>query len=328
MNSKRFVWGIVGIVLSLVIAVWLAAWFLPESYYMSEEYGVWMQQKDYIHSHHEGEPLLLLGDSRMKIDVNPQVLGKDVYSLALAGSTPIEAYYSLRCYLEHNNAPVAVIIGFAPTHLMHMENYTNRGMYYHYYDLNTIDEINANILRLGGKDYRIEARQHEYRLPIIYLTGILHSIGKGNVESNRQSYRNVASRSGGLILNGTIASAKEVIPEEVEESGFTVLPILDYYLRATLELCQQHNILVRVIQLPMSEYGLSRLSRTGYYGEYKDYMQGLQEQYNIPVATEIPVYEHDEYADGSHLNARGTKRFTESLRQTLKADRVWGTLLD
>lgn len=318
MNSKRFVLGIVSIVGGLIVAIWVLAWILPEAYYMSVEYGVWMQQKDYTQSHHEGRPILLLGDSRMKIDVNPQNLGRDAYSLALAGSTPIEAYYSLQRYLKNNDTPSAVIIGYAPTHLMHMENYTNRGMYFHYYDLETTDEINANILRLGGKDYRAEALQHEYRLPIIYLKGILHSIGKGNVEINKKSYQDAVSLSGGMILNGTIAADKEVIPEETKDAGFVVIPILDYYLRATIELCQQNDIPVSIIQLPMSEYGVSRLKQAGYYGEYQQYMWELHDQYDIPVETDISVYEHDEFADGSHLNAEGTKRFTYYLRQKIQ----------
>lgn len=318
MNSKRFSLGIVGIIGGLIVAIWFAAWILPEAYYMSSEYGVWMQQKDYTQSHHAGRPVLLLGDSRMKIDVNPQELGMDAYSLALAGSTPIEAYYSLQRYLENNDRPSAVMIGFAPTHLMHMENYTKRCMYFHYYDLATTDEINANILRLGGKDYRAEALQHEYRLPIIYLKGILHSIGKGNVQINKKSYQEAASLSGGMILNGKIAADKEVLPEETKDAGFAVMPILDYYLRETIELCQQNNIPVRIIQLPMSEYGLSRLQQAGYYGEYQQYMMELQDQYGIPVEMDIPIYEHDEFADSSHLNAEGTKRFTKALQNKLK----------
>ncbi len=317
MNNKRFALGVVTIVCGLVMSIWLAAWILPESYYMSGEYGVWRQQKDYTESHHEGRPMLLLGDSRMKIDVNPQWLGQDVYNLALAGSTPIEAYYSLVRYLTNNENPSAVVIGFAPTHLMYMENYTNRGMYFHYYDSKTIAEINANILRFGGKDYSTEAWQHEYRLPIIYMNGILHSIGKGNVAVNRQTYQKTAALDGGMLIQGTIASDKEVVPEETHAPGFKVLPVLDFYLCKTVELCKQKDIPVRIIQLPMSEYGVQRLVQSGYYGQYKSYMQEFGDKYGILVESEIPVYEHDEFADGSHLNEKGTRRFTEYVRHLL-----------
>jgi len=259
----------------------------------------------------------LLGDSRMKIDVNPQWLEQDAYSLALAGSTPIEAYYSLERYLAHNDNPSAVIIGFAPTHLMYMENYTNRGMYFHYYDSKTIDEINAEILHFGGKDYSTEALQHEYRLPIIYLSGILHSIGKGNVAINRQTYQETAALDGGMLIKGTIAADKEVVPEETHDPGFKVLPVLDYYLGKTIELCKQKEIPVRIIQLPMSEYGVQRLRQSGYYGQYKSYMQDMGDKYGILVESEIPVYEHDEFADGSHLNEIGTRRFTDYVQNML-----------
>ena len=132
MNNKRFALGIVGTVCFLTFSIWLAAWLLPEKHYMNSEYGEWMQQKDYLKKLHEDNPMLLLGDSRIKIDVNPRELGVNAHSLALTGSTPIEAYYSLVQYLERNDNPPAVVIGFAPTHLMHMENYDKRDLYYHF----------------------------------------------------------------------------------------------------------------------------------------------------------------------------------------------------
>lgn len=45
MNSKRFVFGLVGIVFALIFAIYALAWFLPEECYMTGgEYGAWMQQ--------------------------------------------------------------------------------------------------------------------------------------------------------------------------------------------------------------------------------------------------------------------------------------------
>ena len=94
MNSKRFVISIVLIIFSLIGIIYAALWILPEEKYMQGEYSAWKQQKEYSLQKHARE-VILLGDSRMKIDVNAVELD-NTYNMALAGSSPIEAYYTLK----------------------------------------------------------------------------------------------------------------------------------------------------------------------------------------------------------------------------------------
>ena len=46
-------------------------------------------------------------------------------------------------------------------------------------------------------------------------------------------------------------------------------------------------------------------------------MRDIGDKYDILVEDDIPVYEHDEFADGSHLNEVGARRFTEYVRNLL-----------
>ena len=105
MNSKKFTISIVTILFSLVGIIYATLWILPEKMYMQGEYSAWMQQKEYSSQYHEMSETLLLGDSRMKIDLNALELGDHVYNLSLSGSSPIDMYYTLKRYLDAGNAP-------------------------------------------------------------------------------------------------------------------------------------------------------------------------------------------------------------------------------
>lgn len=316
MNSKRFVWGIVSIIVGIVAGVYALAWFWPECHYMTGgEYGSWMQQRDYVQQKHAQQEVLLLGDSRMKIDVDPMEFRSDVYNLALSGASPIDMYYALCSYLTYNEKPKAVLIGFAPTHFMHMENYTQRGLYFHYYSDDVIKEINENILKYDQIDYHSEALKYKYRSPAIYLTGILHSIKSDRQYDNQQSYARMCSQKGGMFLDGSKSSYDQVCPEEIKEREFKPLKSLDYYLRETITLCKSRHIPVYIEQLPMGEYGHDKLLATGYLRQLHEYMTELQEEYEIPVVIDIPVYSNEYFADDSHLNKLGNQKFTEYLQE-------------
>ena len=314
MNSKRFVFGLVGIVFGLICAIYALAWFWPEECYMTGgEYGAWMQQRDYAKSSHEAQEIILLGDSRMKIDVDPLSLDSSVYSLALSGCNPMDMYYTLRWYLQNNKKPKGVILGFAPTHFTHMENYTGRGLYFHYYSDAEVEEINANVLAYDRVDFRSEALKYKYRAPVIYLSGIVHSLKEKRQEENRKSYASLMATKGAFVLNGRKAEDDPVRPEEMRTRDFVPLKSLDYYFCQTIMLCKEAGIPIVVEQFPMGEFGVKHLKETGYYAEYHNYMENIRMTYDIPVVTDIPVYPNEFFADNSHLNKEGTQRFTQEL---------------
>ena len=119
---------------------------------------------------------------------------------------------------------------------------------------------------------------------------------------------------GTLTLNGQKNNGKPVIPEEAKENNFRVQQVLDYYLRETILMCNNNNIPVHIIQLPMGEHGVELLKSTGYMQQYENYMQALADDYGISVEIHIPVYPDELFADNSHLNKQGQSKFTSNFR--------------
>lgn len=312
MNSKRFVISIIAIIFFLIGVIYAALWVLPEEEYMQGEYSAWKQQKEYSLQQHPRE-VILLGDSRMKIDVNSVELA-NTYNLALAGSSPIEAHYTLKRYLAAGNMPSAVYIGFAPTHLASYENYLDRGLFFHYYDENEIKEINANILLYEGVDYNMESYKYKWRSPAVYLTTLLHSLKEDRTSINANIYREMIDCKGTLTLDGVRSSDKPVKPEETKEKSFKLKKVLDYYLRETISLCKNYNIPVYIVQLPMGAYGVEILQSTGYLQQYEDYMELLADDYGIYVERQIPIFPDEMFADDSHLNKQGQCEYTKYIK--------------
>ena len=315
MNSKKFTIAIAFILFGLMGVVFLSLWILPEEKYMQGEYGAWKQQKDYATCKHDENEIVLLGDSRMKIGLSARDLSDNTYNLSLAGSNPMDMYYTLKRYLNAGNSPEKVFIGVAPTHLTFYENYTDRGLFFHYYDDAEIAEINAKILWYEGVDYSREVYKYKFRSPSVYLTALLHSLKEDREQKNKSLYDSLCNNKGTLNLSGVKDDGSAVIPEECKEQDFKLKKLLDYYLCETIDMCKERNIPVYIIQLPMGVKGVDILKSTGYMDTYEAYMQSVADRTGAEVEVKIPTYKDEYFADNSHLNVEGQKKYTGEIRQ-------------
>ncbi len=312
MKARTYVMCFISAIVALVIVVTPLPWLLNPMKYMDDEYPYWIQQKNYIYSQHPQKRILLLGDSRMKMDVIANDMGKDVYNLALGGGTSIEMYYTMLHYLEHNDAPDTVIIGFGPTHYVEIGTYESRNLYFHYLENSEIDEVDKIMKQYDGKD--INATPYKYRLPSVYLKPLIKSIVWPRLQKNQEEYNRVDDASG-TWLPVAAKNMDKVVPQEVGQKKFIVKKSVDYYLGKLIELCKENSIEVFIEQLPMGEYGHEKLTQMGYLADYYVYMESLKEKYGITVNEQLPVYENKYFRDGSHLNENGATVFTEELKQ-------------
>ena len=314
MSDKKFVTIISGTLVSLIIIFYLLALFLPEERYMDDEYPSWLQQRDYISTKGSKQEVLLLGDSRIKVGVLATKLGENTYNLALGGGSPIEMYYTLKTYLNHHPAPKAIIISFGPIHYTQMASYTARGMYFHYYDDETIKYVNSVIYKMDGKDLTSDAKMFKYRLPNVYMQPILKSIIKPRTRENRDLYERARKEKGRLFRKNEHNERKSVYIPESKDKGFIPLKSLTFFMEEIIQLCQNNNIPVYVEQTPMGNPGYQKLKENGYFTDYKTYLKAFQEKFRIPINYDVPLYEAQYFQDASHLNIKGAQKYTLELR--------------
>ena len=60
---------------------------------------------------------LIIGDSTANSAYLPEVLSDDTVNLALAGSSPVDGYYTLENYLKNNKAPKDIFVSYMDYHL-------------------------------------------------------------------------------------------------------------------------------------------------------------------------------------------------------------------
>ena len=97
-----------------------------QDYYMDDEYAMYHAQRDYLLENQDHNDVIILGDSRTKAGLMPELLSDSTYNLALGGASPIEGYYSLREYLDNHPAPGTLILCYAPMHYMDVDTLWTR----------------------------------------------------------------------------------------------------------------------------------------------------------------------------------------------------------
>lgn len=313
MKAKTYVKSIVSCIFVAVLVIYGLINCLPENRYMDGEYPYWMEQKDHILKDGQKQEILLLGDSRTKMDLLAYELSDDTYNLALGGGTPIEMYYTLKNYLAHHPAPKTVFVAFGPMHYQEAESYLTRNVYFHYFDNDTIDAVNTVIKENGGKDFSNDSIPYKYRLPSAYLKPVVKSIIKPRTQENLDTYKNAREHRGEMF--GRNKSMSKVRAPEMVFASFVCADYLDYYMRSLIELCLENKIPIYIEQTPMGNPGYQELADKGYIDSYEQYMETLASMYSVSVNKKIPVYPASDFQDDSHLNEEGAKKFTKSFKE-------------
>lgn len=316
MNEKKYVKIIVGCIFIIVLVIYGLINCLPESRYMDGEYPYWLEQKNHIMEDGQEQEILLLGDSRMKMDLLAYELSDDTYNIALGGGTPIEMYYAMKNYLAHHPAPKAVFVAFGPIHYQDPECYLTRNVYFHYLDNDTIDKVNRVIKEKGGKDFSADSLPYKYRLPSAYLKPVVKSLIKPRTQENFAVYQKAREHRGQMF--GRDKSMETVYTPETIFNSFVCAGYLDYYMESLIELSIENKIPLYIEQTPMGNPGYQKLVDRGYMEAYEQYMETLEAKYHISVNKKIPVYPASDFQDNSHLNEEGAKKFTKMFKEKYK----------
>ncbi|MBO6015972.1 MAG: hypothetical protein J6P60_05230 [Lachnospiraceae bacterium] len=293
--------------------------FFP-MYYMDDEYAMYRQQREYcLQETEDDKEIIILGDSRTKAGLVPEVLSENSYNLALGGATPIEGYYSLREYLQHHDAPKTIILAYAPMHYMDVDTLWTRTVYFHNMDRDDFFEILQNAKNCQKKEkillphYGLEYAMYALYLPNKYATALKKS---GFVFRHRQTvtkYREMKEQRGHTLYGTENGSGG--VNGEAHESDFEASDVIDLYLDRMLDLCREEGISVILEQLPMNETSYSIL-QPDFKTHYKEYMAGIADAHpEALVNAGFCCYNNEYFGDADHLNAEGCEVYTQFIRE-------------
>ena len=288
-------------------------------WYMDGEYAMYRQQKDYVTENHDDNRVIILGDSRTKAGMVPDVLSEECYNLALGGTTPIEGYYTLKEYLNNHPAPKCVVISYAPMHYMGIDALWTRNIYFHVMNDEDAAEL-FQIVAAGNekeeilpKHYLLEYAMYRFYLPNKYGRAVKNSLFSNRRTANLEKYDQVTLSRGQNYFG--MAKESSDVNGEAKETDFIPSETVTLYLQRIFDLCEEQGIRVIVEQMPMNETS-RRILTQDFKDHYRAYMSQLAlDNPTVQISGELYMYTNNYFGDADHLNSEGAYEFSQFMRQ-------------
>ena len=294
---------------------------------LDEEIPYYLENQEFSKQHDGYYRVLIMGDSTAKAAYLPAYLSTDTYNFSLGGATPIEEYYCLKKYLEHNKAPEYLIVSFTPDHLMVANTFWKRSVYFHRLKYLEAKEVLDNLelftddAGIGREDqYSTLCAYYSYS-PLRYFdafTGALSDFGR-RYQNNLKAYNCVKKNNGAGLFSLVDSECCNNLNLLSRMEDFIPSECIDFYLRKMIQLCVEHDIEFIFISSPMNESSYAYLTkkRKILLEKYTSYLEELRNDYpEADISREIIHMDDIYFGDGTHLNYKGNKEFSIRLKNS------------
>ena len=306
-----------------VILIWVFISLFPQNY-MDGEYSYYTQTKDYIYAKTELKPAgtIILGDSRAKSGINPKLISNDCFSLAQGGSTSIEAYYTLKNYIENMGAPKCVLLSDCSYHFANVDGFWTRNIYFDFLSMQEANEVievaigfdEMSMLCSNGEKGKLTLLEYKIKSPTKYMSAIVNSFSENRKEINKKLYQQMVDDKGFKSFVSWWPTSTEYDMEELD-----ILNTLDYYYRKTLDLCIENDIEVYSLNMPLIATTYDESAKI--WKPFSKYFENLKKDYsefdNVHIDTDFDKYDEKYFDDADHLNSEGAKVYTLNLKEKI-----------
>jgi hypothetical protein len=312
--------GLTGVGIFALVWVWVATMPLA---FLDPEYPAWLAKERMLARCDVG-PVLVVGDSRAAVDIEPTLLPVRADNLAVGGGESIEAYSVVRRALGCAEPPRRVIVSFDAGHFMRPDLLWERSVGFGFLQPAEVVELRRVSQRLGdfsiygmkrtdGLAPSLRAALYAIRFPSVYFGSLIH----GGVllrwwENCESLHRATAAR--GQYFFGT-ASGSDKVAVEGHLERFAALPVLDWYFDRMLALLGARGIEVDFVAMPMNE-ATARKVRPALRAGFAAYLASYAARYsNFHVIGDVMPHWPDRFFGDaySHLNPRGAALMSAGL---------------
>ncbi len=192
-----------------MILIWAYTWMNPLGFMTDgTPFDLWNKEKTNTKQEKYYEAVFL-GDSTANAAYVPEVLSDASINLSLGSITPMEAYYILQDWMEHNEAPKTCYISFLDYHMKDTGTFWIRTMYTHRFRMDQNLEMLKEILKYGEgtsietDHYVTDFIAYELRLPNKYITSLMNAGFNQRYEENIKARALSALHGGRYIARGT-----------------------------------------------------------------------------------------------------------------------------
>lgn len=319
------------IILSIPLVILCIYTAICPMYYMAVEYSMWQEEKEYVKAGKDAD-VLILGDSRAKSGIIPQILGDggslendSIYNAAIGGATPIEMYYAYQTYLKNHVAPKKAIIIFAPYHMCDIDNW-EQTLYYNY--LNPYQEalVYKDALRfsedkIAYKWALCSMLSYKLRFPNKYLSAQYNAGFVGRYQDNIDKKNSVIMDLGYTEFGKDAGNSG--LSYEVHHEIFDYSDMVVFYYEKLLDLMEKSGTEVYIIQSPVNEESFAAITEDFKDG-YAKMLKSITDNKGFYVETELFPYEDKYFGDNNHLNRMGAEKFTTEIKDKLNNCDIMG----
>jgi hypothetical protein len=323
------------VTLTLVFTLGLAfAWIWGLDHrldYLSRDYALFIGKERLIDGYSR-PGLVLFGDSAVMDGVQPEKLGPDVINCSMNGSTPIESYFLIGRLMKAPVRPKAVLISYGAYHFVHPDFYWENSVKFGVVGGSDTDEVLSHAIELRDKELitkpgflDLEQRVHSFLLsrgfPSYYIPSFIAEPFGVRKKENREALALIAKTRGQYYL--PLSDGSKSLNADTKLKDFTVDPVIDLYLRKTLELLKKENIPVYFYVMPINEVSVPHID-PDVLRAYQGYLKGLAGEGLLVLSPLRTVYPWKLFSDHSHLNEKGTFRFNQEFAKILNKASVPG----
>ena len=300
------------------VPLWLLSAFtyaLPLSY-MTTEYVLWAEEKDYVNQKAAPDETVIIGDSRAKSSLIPGMIGDGIYNIAIGGATPIEMYYATKNYIRCHGAPKAAVVIFAPYHLCDIDNW-NQTQYNNYLSVPEQAEVMGEAISLKNevvhyKGWLSDAVSFRLRLPSKYLAQEYDARFIGRKAENMAKYEAVRGDLGYCEFGSD--PGNDSLDYETHHPDFDSSALVLAYYDRLLSLLTENGVEVTVLQAPINEASNEAMHEAFMEG-YRQYLTGQEQKHPaVHFEKDVPVYSNRYFGDSNHLNRSGAEKYTLEMK--------------
>lgn len=302
--------------------------FISHLLFMDGEVAHYLENKEYSQYHKNYAKVLIMGDSVAKAGLEPKILGENVYNFALGGTSPVENYFYLREYIEKNEKPQTLILGFLPQHFRYGECFWSRSVYFHRINFCDLLELSFDVDKFNEENNRINKDNFAEECLSYYLYSfekygkafktLLNRKYRKRYKYNKAKYYSLKENFGQCYFG----TAKECykLNGETRLKTFVKSDLIEFYLNKLMELCLENDIRLIICSMPINKASYEALNDE-YKRNYEKFLQKLScKNENIVVETKICVFDNIYFGDPTHLNKKGSKLFSEKIKKKYFGD--------
>ena len=303
-------------------SVWWWAAHRPMSF-LNASYPMW-RAKGEMAERLPAHSLVIFGDSRAMAGLKPELIGADVYNLALGGSTPIEAVALARRIPSAVQTPRMVVLSFTGASLM-QSSFWERGVRHGLIGPELMEEVRVRSRHLGDPlfgpptlvdlDARFKIELFSHRFPSFYFPSLVNGRLYQRKAANESIYQLVHEQRG--QLNFESEPGAQIIAE-ANLPPFKPLPLLDDYFRKLIEHFQQKSIPLYFIACPVRA-DLAPTIPAGHAATFRAYLRRYEDRFSCfhVLGDALPILPPSLFSDQDHLNPIGTAQFSKQVAQLL-----------